>query len=297
MKIVQGDELDWVRGLEYRGGMFHYRNLMEGTPGTIDNFQLSMGRNDRAISYSPRHRHNFEQFRFQLDGDAQFRPRRHDDAGHARLFPGGRVLRPAIASRSDSPPTIVLQFGGPSGSGYLSRKRSNAGMTELTQHRRRSRPASTGATKAEPRQAQHGRLPGDLGARANSRPLQFPEAPLRQADHDGPGRITSGCAFADIARRVREAARRVHRAARRGQPASAEGRRDADRHRPRRVFGDRGAGRVDKASRCVRSPRCSLTVAKGPPSRPRRTPTCCASACPTCAACSRRSRENAVAAE
>ena len=32
MKIVQGDELEWVRGLEYRGGTFHYRNLMEGTP-------------------------------------------------------------------------------------------------------------------------------------------------------------------------------------------------------------------------------------------------------------------------
>jgi len=46
MKIVQGDELEWVRGLEYRGGTFHYRNLMEGTAGTIDNFQLSMGRND-----------------------------------------------------------------------------------------------------------------------------------------------------------------------------------------------------------------------------------------------------------
>ena len=43
MKITQGDELEWVRGLEYRGGTFHYRNLMEGTAGTIDNFQLSMG--------------------------------------------------------------------------------------------------------------------------------------------------------------------------------------------------------------------------------------------------------------
>src|SRR5436305_876369 len=42
MKIVQGDQLDWVRGLEHRGGTFHYRNLMEGTPGTIDNFQQAI---------------------------------------------------------------------------------------------------------------------------------------------------------------------------------------------------------------------------------------------------------------
>ena len=57
MKIVQGDELEWVRGLEHRGGTFHFRNLMEGTPGTIDNFQLSMGRIDKDF-VSPRHRHN-----------------------------------------------------------------------------------------------------------------------------------------------------------------------------------------------------------------------------------------------
>jgi hypothetical protein len=53
MKIVQGDELEWVRGLEYRGGTFHFRNLMEGTSGSIDNFQLSMGRNDKDF-VSPR---------------------------------------------------------------------------------------------------------------------------------------------------------------------------------------------------------------------------------------------------
>ena len=52
MKIVQGDELEWVRGLEYRGGTFHYRNLMEGTPGTIDNFQLRWGATTR-ISCRP----------------------------------------------------------------------------------------------------------------------------------------------------------------------------------------------------------------------------------------------------
>ena len=51
MKIVQGDELEWVRGLEYRGGTFHYRNLMEGTSGTIDNFELSMGRTTRTSSH------------------------------------------------------------------------------------------------------------------------------------------------------------------------------------------------------------------------------------------------------
>lgn len=31
------------RGLEHRGGTFHFRRLMEGTPGTPDNFQLLLG--------------------------------------------------------------------------------------------------------------------------------------------------------------------------------------------------------------------------------------------------------------
>ncbi len=76
-----------------RGGTFHYRNLMEGAPGTIDNFQPLMGRNDKDF-VSPRHRHNFEQFRFQLEGDLDF-----DRDG--KMTPGmlgyfrGRVLRPA----------------------------------------------------------------------------------------------------------------------------------------------------------------------------------------------------------
>ena len=119
MKIVQGDQLEWVRGLEYRGGTFHYRNLMEGTPGTIDNFQLSMGRNDKDF-VSPRHRHNFEQFRFQLEGDLNFARDGKMTPGMLGYFPEGASYGPQTSEATAM--TIVLQFGGPSGSGYLSRK-------------------------------------------------------------------------------------------------------------------------------------------------------------------------------
>ena len=44
-------ELPWTRGLEHRGGMFHFRNLMEGAPGRRDNFQLSMGRSDKDFTW------------------------------------------------------------------------------------------------------------------------------------------------------------------------------------------------------------------------------------------------------
>src|SRR5262245_33033577 len=130
MKIVQGDELDWVRGLEHRGGTFHYRNLMEGTPGTIDNFQLSMGRNDKDF-VSPRHRHNFDQFRFQLEGDLNFARDGKMTPGMVGYFPEGASYGPQTSEATAM--TIVLQFGGAGGSGYLSRKEVKQGMDELRQ--------------------------------------------------------------------------------------------------------------------------------------------------------------------
>jgi len=128
MRIVQGDALHWVRGLEHRGGTFHYRNLLEGTPGAIDNFQLSMGRNDKDF-VSPRHRHNFDQFRLQLEGDLDFARDGRMTPGMVGYFPEGASYGPQTSEATAM--TIVLQFGGASGSGYLSREEVQQGMNEL----------------------------------------------------------------------------------------------------------------------------------------------------------------------
>src|SRR5262245_41284371 len=130
MNIVQGDELDWVRGLEHRGGTFHFRHLMDGTPGTLGNFSLSMGRNDKDF-VSPRHRHNFDQFRFQLEGDLNFARDGIMTPGMVGYFPEGAAYGPQTSEATAM--TIVLQFGGASGSGYLSRKEVKAGMDALKQ--------------------------------------------------------------------------------------------------------------------------------------------------------------------
>lgn len=128
MKIVQGDTLEWKRGLQHRGGTFHYRNLMEGDAGTIDNFQLSMGRSDKDF-LSPRHRHNFEQFRFQLEGVLKFGRDGTMQPGMVGYFPEGAHYGPQ--TQDDEAITIVLQFGGASGQGYLSRSEVQQGMKEL----------------------------------------------------------------------------------------------------------------------------------------------------------------------
>ena len=71
MKIVQADEVEWKRGLQHRGGTFHYRHLLNGTSGTLGNFQFDIGQLEGDFA-SPRHRHNFDQFRFQIEGTMNF---------------------------------------------------------------------------------------------------------------------------------------------------------------------------------------------------------------------------------
>jgi hypothetical protein len=128
VKIVQGDEVEWKRGLQHRGGTFHYRHLLNGTPGAVGNFQLDIGRLEGDFA-SPRHRHNFDQFRFQLEGTMNFDRNGKMPAGALGYFPEGVAYGPQSSEGRSS--TLVLQFGGASGSGYLSRQEVQAATEEL----------------------------------------------------------------------------------------------------------------------------------------------------------------------
>jgi hypothetical protein len=128
MKIVHGDKVEWKRGLQHRGGTFHYRHLLNGTPGALGNFQLDIGRLEGDFA-SPRHRHNFDQFRFQLEGTMDFDRNGKMAAGTFGYFPEGVAYGPQRSEGRSS--TAVLQFGGASGGGYLSRSEVQAATEEL----------------------------------------------------------------------------------------------------------------------------------------------------------------------
>jgi hypothetical protein len=130
MKVVQTDDIPLKRGLEYRGGMFHSRIMLEGTPGTLDNFQLSFGQMGGDFN-SPRHRHNFEQIRYQLEGLLDYGRDGKLAAGMVGYFPEAVYYGPQSQDPEISCKTIVLQFGGASGSGYLSQTEVRAGMEAL----------------------------------------------------------------------------------------------------------------------------------------------------------------------
>ena len=127
MKIVGIDEIPLMRGLEHRGGTFHSQTTAEGRPGTIGNFKFSLSR--LGTDYSgPRHRHNFDQFRYMLEGESDYGDGKLS-AGHLGYYPEGVPYGPQV----NKTPIVsaVLQFGGASGSGYLLPREVKAGMEEL----------------------------------------------------------------------------------------------------------------------------------------------------------------------
>jgi len=128
MKVVQFEDVTPVRGLEHRGGTFHSRTTAAGEPGTPGNFKFSVS--ELGTDYSgPRHRHNFDQYRYMLAGESEYGQDGPLRAGMLGYYPEGVPYGPQV----NNTPIVcaVLQFGGASGSGYLQPREVKAGMEEL----------------------------------------------------------------------------------------------------------------------------------------------------------------------
>jgi hypothetical protein len=130
VQIVQAAELPVkVRESSGRVGSYGVRDVMKGEPGRLDNFSLKIYDQNGSFA-SPRHRHNFDQFRYQIEGDADFGQTGKMKPGTLGYFPEGAHYGP----QSGSPHVVaVLQFGGPSGSGYLGSGESRGANRELRQ--------------------------------------------------------------------------------------------------------------------------------------------------------------------
>ena len=130
MKIVQVNDIPLERGLQHRGGTFHSRRLLEGEVGTLDNYHLTLGQLGGDF-FSPRHRHSFEQIRFQVEGTLDYDRDGKLSPGMVGYFPEGMAYGPQTQLPDEVPKTLVLQCGGASGSCYLSRPESKAATEEL----------------------------------------------------------------------------------------------------------------------------------------------------------------------
>jgi hypothetical protein len=130
MKIVQGDQVqEVVRQFQHRQGQFIHRKLMSGEPGTPGNFALELVRTTNDF-FSPRHKHNFDQFRYQVEGEFDFDRNGKMKPGIIGYFPEGTHYGPQTSDVVSV--TLVLQFGGASGSGYMTQEEMEASTAELT---------------------------------------------------------------------------------------------------------------------------------------------------------------------
>jgi len=117
MKIVQGDEQPINDARNVRTGDLKKQYLLTGEEGSLGNFVFGLYYQTGDF-YSPRHKHNFCQWRYQISGGCSFDKNGKMTPGILGFFPEGAHYGPQT---SDEPNVVALiQFGGPSGSGYMS---------------------------------------------------------------------------------------------------------------------------------------------------------------------------------
>jgi hypothetical protein len=129
MKVVRLEDVPQERRVHnQRQGTFIYHRLVEGEPRTPGNFLFEIVETTTDF-FSPRHRHNFDQFRYQLEGEFDFDRNGRMKPGTLGYFPEGTPYGPQTSSVRSL--TLVLQFGGASGNGYMTQRELEAGTAEL----------------------------------------------------------------------------------------------------------------------------------------------------------------------
>ena len=116
MQIIELESVPLVERSHVREGVFRSRRLLVGEPGSPGNFSLQLVSMPDTY-YSPRHRHNFDQFRYQIEGEFDFATDGRMGPGSMAYFPEGTYYGPQSSTAASL--TLVLQFGGASGSGYI----------------------------------------------------------------------------------------------------------------------------------------------------------------------------------
>ena len=128
MQVIDVNSVPLQEIPHVREGVFRSRRLLTGTEGNPGNFALQLVSMPETY-YSPRHRHNFDQVRYQIEGEFDFAADGKMKPGTIAYFPEGTHYGPQSSKQKSL--TLVLQFGGASGSGYLSSEQYARAAAEL----------------------------------------------------------------------------------------------------------------------------------------------------------------------
>jgi hypothetical protein len=136
VKIVQGDEQPLLPSQTVRAGTLARRYLFDGADDASPGNFLFMLAYQSGDFYAPRHHHNFDQWRYQIDGEVGFGASGVMKPGTLGYFPEGAFYGPnSHGDRDvavDEPNCVaVMQFGGPAGNGFISPAALYAARAEL----------------------------------------------------------------------------------------------------------------------------------------------------------------------
>jgi hypothetical protein len=133
MKIVQGDECPTIYGRNTRKGQLNKQYVLLGDESSPGNFVMGLYHQEGEF-YAPRHRHNFDQWRYQVEGDVGF-DLHAMTPGMLGYFPEGSWYGPNNGTSTPGEPntTILVQFGGPGGNGYPSQDQVYQAYDEMKQ--------------------------------------------------------------------------------------------------------------------------------------------------------------------
>lgn len=130
MRVIRANDVDWAppNPNSHRGGHINFKFLLTGQEGARENYKLSLTRSEGGFA-SPRHRHNFDQVRIPLEGRMSVQPGEWLQPEEVGFFPEGTYYGP----QEDTEPFLaaVLQAGGASGNGYMSRRQSRLAQDAL----------------------------------------------------------------------------------------------------------------------------------------------------------------------
>jgi len=127
MRVVSIENIQSEKLENLRAGKLTMWRLLEGIEGTSHNFSIELF--EHATDYfSPRHKHNFEQLRYQIAGETDFGNAGKLTEGMVGYFPEGTPYGPQNATEGAI--GLNVQFG----SAYLSKARVATAMKEMSQY-------------------------------------------------------------------------------------------------------------------------------------------------------------------
>ncbi len=129
MRTISSDELKWIPYPGQRASVTEMQPLFQGDPDAPDNFEMYMIRYGEGGSHSPRHRHNFEQFRWAFEQPLNYGPNQDIPPGCLAYFPEGAYYGPQTNKHGSV--MLIVQFGGASGQGYMDVQKLKRGTQEL----------------------------------------------------------------------------------------------------------------------------------------------------------------------